>query len=788
LPPSLFFGGYQREFDFIMLRRMPVPHLSHCSPANLKRISCCLFLIAVAGCGGGSGSNSLPAASIQARSKADAAVIGRAAASTAPVLIDAGGPAIGAWSADTHYNGGWIPLATTHAIDTSHVTSPAPQAVYQTSRVGNMSYAVTGFTPAAAYTVRLHFVEPYWPGPGMRSFNVAVNGQAVLTKFDIFKDSGGEFIADIKSFAATADANGTITIRYATVVDNALAAGIEVEPAAAATLAAGASLLIDSGGAAIGAWQADTDFRAGWVPLATAHPIDTSHVTSAAPSSVYQSNRVGNFSYVLPGLTPAAAYTVRLHFAETYWPGPGMRLFNVAINGSPVLTNFDIFKDSGGEFIADIKSFAATASASGTVTITFAALVDNALIAGVELDSSGFPSTTSKAAPASAPTPVWTGSTEAPRAADTFVDSVGVNTHLCTPGSLYDGSYTTVSGLLKKLGIRHIRDTMTFNAWQPYYTRLSQLASYGIHGDMVTNINEPISQLAAFVAAAPGVVELVEAPAEYDRSKDANWAADLASYQRTLYAGVKNTPSLASLGVLGPALASFNYSVIGNISGSVDYGNLHDYFGNTNPGQTGTGYGSIPYWIVNEQPLSGSKPIITTETGYQDVASQPDAVTPAVKVRYSMRTLLEQFNARIVRTYFYEFLDELGQNYGFIDSTLAPKPAYTALAIMLNDLNDPGPISLTPLSYALTADPSVHHTLLQKRDGTYRLFLWVDVTAQDSSVPTQSVTLTFPSNLASISQTAWRDDGTVATTNLTQSNNAVTFTISDRVSEIKLQR
>ena len=33
---------------------------------------------------------------------------------------------------------------------------------------------------------------------------------------------------------------------------------------------------------------------------------------------------------------------MRLHFAEFYWTGAGQRIFNVSLNGSPVLSNYDI--------------------------------------------------------------------------------------------------------------------------------------------------------------------------------------------------------------------------------------------------------------------------------------------------------------------------------------------------------------------------------------------------------------------------------------------------------------
>ena len=46
-------------------------------------------------------------------------------------------------------------------------------------------------------------------------------------------------------------------------------------------------------------------------------------MSNPAPQAVYQSNRFGTFSYTDPGLTANASYTVRLHFAETYWTAAG---------------------------------------------------------------------------------------------------------------------------------------------------------------------------------------------------------------------------------------------------------------------------------------------------------------------------------------------------------------------------------------------------------------------------------------------------------------------------------
>src|SRR5260370_1103791 len=114
----------------------------------------------------------------------------------------------------------------------------------------------------------------------------------------------------------------------------------------AASVHAASNVQINAGGSAASPFVADTDFTGG-ATAATTHTIDTSGVSNPAPLAVYQSNRYGNFTYTIPGLTPGASYTVRLHFAETYWTKRGQRVFNVSLNGQQVLTNFYIFAPAG---------------------------------------------------------------------------------------------------------------------------------------------------------------------------------------------------------------------------------------------------------------------------------------------------------------------------------------------------------------------------------------------------------------------------------------------------------
>ena len=77
---------------------------------------------------------------------------------------------------------------------------------------------------------------------------------------------------------------------------------------------------------------------------------------------------------------------VRLHFAEIFWElALGQPRFNVSINGTPVLSNFDIFATAGGKDKAIVEQFTTTADSSGQITIQFTTVKDNAKLSGLEI-------------------------------------------------------------------------------------------------------------------------------------------------------------------------------------------------------------------------------------------------------------------------------------------------------------------------------------------------------------------------------------------------------------------
>ncbi|MCS7337881.1 MAG: family 16 glycosylhydrolase [Verrucomicrobiae bacterium] len=144
-------------------------------------------------------------------------------------------------------------------------------------------------------------------------------------------------------------------------------------------------LAINSGGGTAMQFGADTNFAGGTQATPFSGTVDTNGLNAPAPQAVYQTERYGNFSYTFAGLIPGEEYLVRLHFAEVYWTSTNKRRFNVFINGTQVLTNFDIVAAAGAPNKAIIKEFAATPTTYGQINIQFTTVLDNAKCSGIEL-------------------------------------------------------------------------------------------------------------------------------------------------------------------------------------------------------------------------------------------------------------------------------------------------------------------------------------------------------------------------------------------------------------------
>ena len=296
----------------------------------------------------------------------------------------------------------WI--VGSNATSQSAVAGNYPGAVLCTS--GTVAGAPTApviTTQPAAQTVALGQTA---------TFTVAATGTGTLA-YQWSKNSN--------PIAGATSASYTTPATVAT--DNAATFSVVVSSSNGTSVASAAAVLTVTGGSGggsptgtdlvaiasgspvpIGSFSADTDFVGGGHDSNCTTTINTAGVVGAGPAALYQPEHVGVFTYTIPGLVTGTNYGVRLHFAECYFSTAGKRIFNVLINGTTVLPNFDIVQ-AGGADTAVVRTFTEPAIAgpngTGEMVISFTAVAnaDQPKIDGVEILNLG-----ASAPPPSAPT------------------------------------------------------------------------------------------------------------------------------------------------------------------------------------------------------------------------------------------------------------------------------------------------------------------------------------------------------------------------------------------------
>jgi hypothetical protein len=349
-------------------------------------------------------------------------------------------------------------------------------------------------------------------------------------------------------------------------------------------------------------------------------------------------------------------------------------------------------------------------------------------------------------------------------AADAFVNSVGVNVHMHFADTSY-GNFAGVEKGLKDLGVRHLRDGLVDTEWKPYYERLNELGRMGVKSLLITSVKQKVEMVAGFPPRVADSIEAFEAPNEYDISGDKDWAATLTPFSRALFEAVRANPGDKKYPVVGPSVTQAgSFDKVSGTAQFFDISNLHNYFGGRNPGTRGwgaNGYGSYEWNLELARKAWKGKEIWTTETGYRTDTSVHDSAPEVVVGAYVPRLLLLQWMHGIRRTYLYELVD-LGKpgndsSMGLLRADFTAKPAYAALRNILRLLNDGsadshgsgGEFTAGKLEYSLSGELNdVNHLLLEKRDGTFYLAVWVERPGWDVdkkerlAVAEQRVTLT----------------------------------------------
>lgn len=390
---------------------------------------------------------------------------------------------------------------------------------------------------------------------------------------------------------------------------------------------------------------------------------------------------------------------------------------------------------------------------------------------------------------------------EVPSPANSFVGSIGVNTHF-TQWPYIGRNEPPVLNLLIASGIRHIRDGMVGSL----IPAVRHLAANGVRTTFAIDINVTDATIKSWPGTVGYAFEAYEGPNE-PNYLPGDWVSRTRAFMRRLYADVKGNRALAGYPILAPALSK-GQEQLGDLGALVDYGNMHDYFDTYNPGTPGWGnrhppfgtYGSLSYNMKLAGVNSGSKRVMSTETGYGSTPTGTSTyLDDATAAKYMMRIYFVHYNAGVPRTFMYEFLDQdsTGRpftNNGLVYLNLQPKPSYKALHAIISFLADHPGASFAPtaLTYQVTGNlANVRHTLLQKSDGTYYLALWIEVPSWSKghayAIPSQQVNIVTHNKMRSASVMQLDDAGNARIVQLAGMPGYRTgLPVTDRISIVKL--
>ena len=410
--------------------------------------------------------------------------------------------------------------------------------------------------------------------------------------------------------------------------------------------------------------------------------------------------------------------------------------------------------------------------------------------------------------------------------ADSFVDSIGVNTHLHYNDTVYEEFSNLIKPKLVKLGVRHLRDGAYTSEGHSkdhfYYEQCRALAEEGIRFNLLVNVDTryndatDFSKLDDIYGWCDGAILSFEGLNEPDLRGLSNWTGVTREVQRKLYEAVNNDSELRRVKVLGPSV-TWKPGEVGNLSRYLDYGNWHPYSGGKCPSCRDPYGNGLDSNLSKYREPSGDKPMVMTETGYHNAVNVGKAdhrpVSERAAATYVPRLFFEHFNRGFVRSYLYEFIDvrsdpernERDKNFGLLRHDGSEKPAYKALENLISLLEDPkADFEPGRLDYALGGETSkVHSTLLQKGDGTFYLALWQARSSYDTgaranasdklsargdlNVPKQKVTLTLGTPINKAALYTLSDDGDMAKKGASPKGGRLELGVGDTVTLVELR-
>ena len=364
----------------------------------------------------------------------------------------------------------------------------------------------------------------------------------------------------------------------------------------------------------------------------------------------------------------------------------------------------------------------------------------------------------SAAAPSAGPDATAPTGTNAPcRIVDaaSFVDSLGVNTHLSWAGTPY-GDLERVTDELNYLGIRNLRDDFALTPLG--YGAVGEMMARGFRFDLISGpAPQPfLSAVRRLRLAHSAGVLAVEGPNEVD-----GWSVKYAGrsglpaairYQQDLSEAIRADPALRGVLVYNLSVAAVGASRgLGDLSPYADVANAHIYYGAGQPA-----YGWSPddtahhwaSWLESGRLAAQGRPVVITETGSSATPAWGGGVDEPTQARQILNSLMDAAKTRVSGVYLYELVDGMNNgpddeksHYGLFRWDRSPRPAALAIHNLVRILAGGSQVDRKEASgamrYSIEGVPRWGGCLLfERRDGAKEIAVWAEPDIWDERLRT----------------------------------------------------
>ena len=247
------------------------------------------------------------------------------------------------WDADQAYSPGGYGYVGGNIYQTLNpINGTEDDVIYQTERYGMQSYRFD--VPNGDYMITLHFAEIYYSASYKRSINVMLEGDPILSGYDIYKEAPGKNEANSRVFS-TRDLglsimDNRIDLDFSANIDMAKISGIEIEPlqplGPELTITPNSidlgrmqdldTLVVSNTGENPLNWQLDS-VQPSWI--ASVNPSNGILNTGGSQSVIVQVDRdslvEGNYNHVLQFNSNGGAVNIPVQM-EVRLPGPELEL------------------------------------------------------------------------------------------------------------------------------------------------------------------------------------------------------------------------------------------------------------------------------------------------------------------------------------------------------------------------------------------------------------------------------------------------------------------------------